>query len=116
LQVLRYGHAGVAALRWREPSTGRAGHLVVTGRGDRYVGLAMRLRGVEPDCGTALALTAPRAHVRAERDLLFDGCLDSGNDVDLARCILGPAADFYADYDWAFDVAFPWLTGTCGFT
>lgn len=117
LQVLRCGHAGVAELRWNDRSNDRAGRLFVIGDGDHYVGLDMKLDGVEPECGTAVALTAPRAHVRAERDLLFDECLDSGEDVDLEACVLGPAAiAFYSDYDWAFDVAFPWLTGSCGVT
>jgi hypothetical protein len=114
LQVLRYGHAGVVQLYWSDGDRGRSGHLVVQGLGEQYVRLEMRIEGAAPDCGDAIALHADRAHVLDPRDPLFDACLDRGDEVELAACVLGPAASFYDGHDWVFDVAFPWLSGTCG--
>jgi hypothetical protein len=115
LQVLRYGHRGVAELYWSDVDSHRWGHLVVAGIEGQYARLEMRIEGTEPACGDALALSAAAAHVRAEREPLFDACLDTNEDVDLESCVLGPAATaFFQGHDWAFDVAFPWLSGTCG--
>jgi hypothetical protein len=114
LQVLRYGHVGVAELYFDDTATDRSGHLVVQGLGNGYARLEMRIDGAEPSCGETITLSAAAAHVRAERDLLFDECLDTNDDIDVVDCVLGPAATFYADHDWIYDVAFPWLTGACG--
>jgi hypothetical protein len=114
LQVLRYGHIGVAEMHFRDTASERSGHLVVEGLGDGYAHLEMRIEGAAPMCGDAIALSARAAHVRDERDPLFDACLDTNDDVDVVGCVLGPAATFYEDHDWIYDVAFPWLTGSCG--
>lgn len=114
LQVVRYGHVGVAELYFDDTATERSGHLVVQGLGNGYARLEMRIDGADPACGEAIALSAAAAHVRAERDPLFDACLDTNDDIDVVDCVLGPAATFYADHDWIYDVAFPWLTGACG--
>jgi hypothetical protein len=114
LQVLRYGHVGVAELYFDDTATERGGHLVVQGLGNGYARLEMRIDGAEPSCGETITFSAAAAHVRAERDLLFDECLDTNDDIDVVGCVLGPAATFYAGHDWIYDVAFPWLTGACG--
>jgi hypothetical protein len=114
LQFLRYGNAGVAELYWRGTASSQWAHLVVHGQGTGYAHLEMRLEDAAPACGEAIALSAAAAHVRAERDPLFDACLDTSDAVDITACVLGPAATFYSDHDWVYDVAFPWLTGTCG--
>ena len=114
LQVLRYGHVGVAELYFEDTASERSGHLVVRGLGNGYARLEMRLDGVDAMCGETIALSATAAHVRPERDALFDACLDTNENIDAVACVLGPAATFYADHDWIYDVAFPWLTGACG--
>lgn len=114
LQVLRYGHEGVAELNWAEAATGRSGHVVVKGLGGQYARLEMRLDGVEAECGDAITLSAPKAHVWWEREPLFDACLDEPDNLDPATCLLGPAATFFEDHDFVFGVAFPWLSGACG--
>jgi hypothetical protein len=113
--VLRYGHRGVAELHWSDVASPRWGHLVVSGLEGQYARLEMRIEGTEPDCGDALALSAAAAHVRAEREPFFDACLDTNEDIDVGSCVLGPAAAaFFDHHDWAYDSAFPWLSGTCG--
>jgi hypothetical protein len=113
LQVLRHGHEGVAELYWHDLEQGRMGHLIVQGLGPQMARLEMRLDGVEPDCGSSIAMSSPRAHLRDALDPLFGSCLDAGADLDLERCILGPARGFFEDHDIVFDVAFPWLSGAC---
>jgi hypothetical protein len=115
LQVLRYGHEGVAELYWHDLEQGRMGHLIVQGLGPQIARLEMRIDGVEPDCGSSIAMSSPRAHIRDALDPLFTSCLDAGADLeyDFERCILGPARGFFEDHDIVFDVAFPWLSGAC---
>jgi hypothetical protein len=114
MQVLRYGNEGVVELFWYDVEGNASGHLVVQGLGGHYASIDLQLAGVRADCGPRIAMTAPMAYVRGERDPLFDGCLDGSEDIDPATCLLGPGADFFTDHDWVFEVAFPWLAGPCG--
>ncbi|MBV1861853.1 MAG: hypothetical protein KUG77_25760 [Nannocystaceae bacterium] len=115
LQFLRYSRlGGVARLHW-ENADGQAATLRVDGRAAQTVGLSMLVEGVDVACGETVALEASHAHVLARDHILFSDCLDTGHPVDARSCILGQATDFFAGHDFVYDVAFPWLTGSCSF-
>jgi hypothetical protein len=114
LRAVRHGSVGVAEAYWSDAERGFEGHLAVEILGSQFVRLEVRLDGPEPACGQAITLSAARAHVRDERDALFDACIDDPDGLDPIRCVLGPAAAFYADHEWTRDLAFPWLSGACG--
>jgi len=115
LQLLRYSTPGVAMLRW-ESADGQAATLRVDGRDAQTVGLSMLVGGVDVACGETIALEAAQAHVLTPDHTVFRDCLDTGHPVDARSCVLGRATDFFASHDFVYEVAFPWLTGSCSFS
>lgn len=112
MQAIRYSNKGSLAMSWSSEDGLSSATLRVELRGDEAADLSM-LVDRDADCGAAIALWAPMSHTRTREDSVYTDCLDTKGPVDLAGCLLGPAMSFHTDFDIAFDVPFPWLSGYC---
>lgn len=112
MQAIRYSNEGALFLSWSSEDGLESAALRIDLHGGESADLNMMVHR-DADCGEAVALWAPMAHTRNREDAIYTDCRDTNRPEDLARCLLGPGASFHTDFDVAFEVPFPWLTGYC---